>query len=140
MDIHQCMTCGERWGHGTVAAGKRVELHRNQGHTVLVGDDAVFDRQANAQGLEIVRPAEEPIVLYRCFDCHEFWMHGTEEEYLKGTEHTALGHLVLVGEDPAIKTMSRELVSAAPQAPNPTDPDSKPGGGSMHLWGEAERT
>lgn len=130
MDIHQCMTCGERWGVGTSAYGMRAEKHRQMGHQVSIGDDEVLRVQAASIGLELGASFGEPLDVYRCLDCEEIWVHGTADAYDRAVEHKGRGHLVFQGTEADMRNLKREhLSNPGPQTPNPMDENSRAGGG-----------
>lgn len=137
MDIHQCMTCGARWGVGTSSAGMQAEQHRLKGHRVLIGDDVSLRDQAEALGLDLSTALGEPLVVYRCLTCDEVFVHGTEEAYQRALTHQ--GHQIFVGEEKTVLGMSREPVTS-PQTPNPIDPESVVGEGTLlSFGGDVER-
>lgn len=49
MDIYQCMTCGERWAHGSEDAVQAAARHQGQGHAVYIGNIDQLAKQYTAQ-------------------------------------------------------------------------------------------
>jgi len=136
MEIHQCMTCGERWGVGTSASGLRAEQHRLKGHQVFIGDDQVLANAAKAAGLDVTTSVTEPMAVYRCLDDNEVWVHGTEDACDRAMEHKALGHLVYQGDEAAMRALTKDQIGQLPpQTPNPRDPASASGGGTVLSFG-----
>ena len=132
MDIHQCMTCGERWGVGTSADGTRAEKHRLKGHKISVGDAEVLRLQALADGLVIEESEIEPMPMYHCLDCHELWVLGTEDAYQRAIEHKGQGHGVYQGYEKEMRALTKEMIGhPVSQNPNPLDENSVAGGGKI---------
>jgi len=136
MEIHQCMTCGERWGVGTSAAGISVEKHRKQGHEIFVGVDEVLAAAAKAVGIDVGSSITEPMPVYRCLDCDELWVLGTEDAMELAKDHKARGHRVFQGDETDMRKLSRMYgLEERPQTPNPLDPKSVAGGGTIMSLG-----
>lgn len=135
MDIHQCMTCGERWGVGTSAFGMRAAKHQAKGHLVLIGDADVLRVRAEASGLDL-SVSEDPLELFRCLTCDEHWVHGSEEAADRALEHTSQGHKVYQGAERDMLALTFDkIANKDPQTPNPMNPDSLAGGGTIAAYG-----
>jgi len=136
MVIHQCMTCGERWG---ASASHITSQHIKLGHEPLVGDEDVLTQLARERGVAIKRTPDVPIVIYRCFECNEIWEHdATEESYERSRSHDQLGHTVLIGDELIVRAMVTPGTLPTNTA-NPLDPDSTSGQGTvLSFVGKAE--
>ena len=133
MDLHQCMTCGERWGVGTTADSTRLQKHQKQGHRVLVGDDTVLTDLAEKEGV-VLAVSTDALALVRCFDCEQYAVAGTQDGYDFSMEHRGLGHYCLVGEEPSIRLMVRPQESVK-QSTDPFNPEKEAGSGALTSFG-----
>jgi hypothetical protein len=126
------MTCGERWGVGTSVFGARAEKHKLMGHTVMVGDDQNLERESVQWGTPLATMLVEPMPVYRCLDCEEIWVLGTPDAYDRAVEHKGMGHRVFQGDEADMKKLTlSKMIDLGPQTPNPLDPNSVTGGGTI---------